>query len=237
MSSEKFADAIPHVDADGNFERSLPDIEDAAGFLKAEVEEPAVLIDGLLHVGSKMVLGGGAKSFKTWTMIDLAVSVANGQPWMGRRTIECKVLYVNLEIQPAFFKKRIAEILQRRGLSLQPGELDVWNLRGYATDFTHLRPLIQEKIKNQRYGLIILDPIYKVLGGREENATGDIASLMNEIERLAVENKSAVVLAHISPKETKLERSPLIECQGQEFSRATPTAFSHSLDTRRKTPS
>jgi hypothetical protein len=53
----------------------LPEIEDAALFTKEEIEEPAVLVEGLLHVGSKMVLGGGSKAKKTWLLLDLAISV------------------------------------------------------------------------------------------------------------------------------------------------------------------
>ena len=33
------------------------------------------VVEGLLHRGSKMVLGGGSKSFKTWQLADLAMRV------------------------------------------------------------------------------------------------------------------------------------------------------------------
>ena len=47
--------------------------------------------------------------------------------------------------------------------------------------------------------LIIIDPIYKLLGLRDENKAGDIASLLNEIEALAVETGAAVAFgAHYS---------------------------------------
>ena len=54
-----------------------------------------------------MILGGGSKSFKTWQLIDLGLSVAHGVPWMGLNTERCKVLYLDLEFIPAFFKKRV----------------------------------------------------------------------------------------------------------------------------------
>ena len=45
----------------------------------------------------------------------------------------------------------------------------------------------------------MLDPIYKGLGKRDENKAGDIASLCNEIEQLAVQSGAAVVFgAHYS---------------------------------------
>ena len=47
--------------------------------------------------------------------------------------------------------------------------------------------------------MIVLDPIYKLLGARDENKAGDIASLLNEIELLAVKTGAAVAFgAHFS---------------------------------------
>jgi hypothetical protein len=80
-----------------------------------------------------------------------------------------------------------------------PGYLRVWNLRGHAADLTKLLPLILQGIGGSQYDLIILDPIYKLLGQRDENKAGDIASLLNEIEYLAVKTGAAVAFgAHYS---------------------------------------
>ena len=56
-------------------------------------------------------------------------------------------------------------------------------------------PLIIERIKTEAYGLIIIDPLYKLLGAKDENAAGDIASILNMLEKLAVKSKAAVVFA------------------------------------------
>jgi hypothetical protein len=74
--------------------------------------------------------------------------------------------------------------------------LHVWNLRGHNGDLTILRPKLEEKIARFQFGLIILDPAYKVLGNRDENANGEIANLMNEFEALARSSGAAVVVAH-----------------------------------------
>ena len=52
------------------------------------------------------------------------------------------------------------------------------------------------KFKDGGYSLIVFDPIYKGLGDRDENKAGDIASLLNEIESLAVETGAAVAFGH-----------------------------------------
>jgi hypothetical protein len=50
-------------------------------------------------------------------------------------------------------------------------------------------------MKDRNYVLVIIDPIYKGMGGREENAAGDVAMLCNELERIAVQTKAAVFYA------------------------------------------
>jgi DNA-binding transcriptional ArsR family regulator len=74
--------------------------------------------------------------------------------------------------------------------------LHVWNLRGHNADITLLRPKLEEQLVKHQFGLIILDPAYKVLGNRDENANGEIASLMNEFEAMAQKTGAAVVVAH-----------------------------------------
>jgi hypothetical protein len=59
-----------------------------------------------------------------------------------------------------------------------------------------LRPKLEEQLMRHQFGLIILDPAYKVLGNRDENANGEIAGLMNELEALAQSSGAAVVVAH-----------------------------------------
>jgi regulatory protein RepA len=177
----------------------LPDIEDAATLTTADLPKPPVLIDKILHAGSKMVIGGGSKSFKTWALADLAISVACGTPWWGQETSRTRVLYINLEIQPAFFAERLKKVLSARGLTLNREELSVWNLRGHAAGIERLIPRILSEVSKQSYRLIILDPIYKCLGSRDENRAGDIGSMMNQLEWLAVKSEAAVVFgAHFS---------------------------------------
>src|ERR1044071_1769006 len=78
--------------------KNLPAIEDAASFLSQKLPEPAELINGILHQGCKLALGGGSKAFKTWTFLDLAISISHGCPWLSVHTTRARVAYVNLEL-------------------------------------------------------------------------------------------------------------------------------------------
>jgi 5S rRNA maturation endonuclease (ribonuclease M5) len=165
----------------------LPPVIDAAEFLAQPIIPPPELIWGILHQGSKMVLGGGSKTFKTWTLTDLAVSVAAGEPWLSFKTTKGHVLFLNFEIQPAFFQHRIATVSKEKKIELSPGMIDVWNLRGHSASYHVIIPRI------------ILDPIYKLYGDTDENAAGAVAKLLNALEWLTVDTGAAVAFgAHYS---------------------------------------
>ena len=177
----------------------LPTILDAADFMSAPEAEPCQLVRGVLHQGSKLVLGGGSKSFKTWTLLDLALSVAHGLPWLGHDTTRGPVLYLNFEIQNYAWQKRIAAVADAKGIALKPGAIKLWNLRGHASDFGTLLPEVIAQTKASGFALIILDPIYKLYGRTDENKAGDVAALLNGMENLAVQTGAAIAFgAHFS---------------------------------------
>jgi hypothetical protein len=177
----------------------LPAIVDSSSFLAETLPLPCELVYGVLHKGSKMVLGGGSKTFKTWTLLDLAVSVAAGEPWMSFKTSKGRVLFLNFEIQPAFFQQRIAALVREKSINLPPDQFDVWNLRGRFASYQTIIPRIIKRVKKAEYALIIFDPIYKLYGDTDENAAGQVARLLNALESLAVETGAAVAFgAHYS---------------------------------------
>ena len=181
--------------------RELPPIQDCFDLLAEKLAMPAELVKGLIHQGTKVVLGGGSKSRKTFDLIDLAVSVATGIPWWGSDTIKGRVLYINFEIPKVFFQDRVKKICEAKNLTLEKGMIDHWCLRGYANDAVVLCNQILRKLKanNSVYALIIIDPVYKMLGDKNENAAGDVAYVLNELEVLCVETLAAVVFgAHHS---------------------------------------
>lgn len=175
----------------------LPEILFLRDFAATVRPPPPQIIEGILHRGCKMVLGGTSKSNKSWCLLDLALSVASGQPWWGRRCEKAAVVYINFELHDWALGQRINALCASRPECQHLGDtLAVWNLRGKNADLTLLRPKLEEQLAKFQFGLIILDPAYKVLGNRDENANGEIAGLMNEFEALAQSSGAAVVVAH-----------------------------------------
>lgn len=156
---------------------------------------PPELVKGILFRGSKLMLGGGSKSFKTWVLLDMALSVATGTPWWGIATVRAPVLFVNFELQDWSFERRVRAMMKAKLIAEAPDFL-VWNLRGRARDFRELRLPLLNKVRKYKVGLVVLDPIYKCLGERDENSNGEVGDLLNEIESVAVDADCAMVHGH-----------------------------------------
>lgn len=173
----------------------LPDIKDAADLLVNPPSLPPEVVEGVLHQCCKVVIGGGSKTNKTWIFCDLAVSVASGEPWLRHSVTRGRVLFVNLEIHEAFFTQRLNAVAEAKRCTIERGWLDTWNLRGKCADYQTTLPQIAERIRTVGYSLVIIDPIYKLLGKADENAARDIGAMMNAIEALATSSGAAIAIA------------------------------------------
>jgi hypothetical protein len=153
-----------------------------------------------------MVLGGGSKSFKTWTLLNMGLSVAYGKPFWGHEVKQGRVLYVDMELDEEDLQFRKNWIERAMGIRESiPGKFDVLPLRRILNQWRrkkkqgiNLDPFeeITKIIGRSRndYSLILLDPLYKFLGDRKENDTADMADLFADIEYLSDETGAAVVV-------------------------------------------
>jgi cobalamin biosynthesis Co2+ chelatase CbiK len=195
-------------------EEWLPRIVNALDFLDEQIPDSKVLISGMLNQGCQMMLAGGSKTFKTWMLLDLAMSIAAGVPWLGFDTAQARVLYVDFELRPKTLQRRILKIKSARNLTWEKPMLEIMPLRGKAASYDELIPKILEAVKNKGYGAIILDPIYKIYGNTDENKAGDVARVLNELERLSVESGAAVIFSHHYSKGNQSSKDPIDRASG-----------------------
>lgn len=188
------AEARLAEDLMADLDSGLPDIEPSDSLAAQDLPLPPEIIKGFLHQGLKGVLGSASKARKTWILMDMGIAVSEGLPFWRWHTIKGKVLYINFEIPREFMRSRLLALRKCRGLSATPN-FHIWNLRGKAAPLWLLLDNFISRIKREGYSLVIIDPIYKSLGDREENAAEDVAQVCNEMERIAVEAGCAVVYA------------------------------------------
>lgn len=178
----------------------LPAMDDLSSLTGANrPEPPPELVKGILHQGSKLILGGTSKGRKTFSLLDLAVSVSTGTPWWGLETIQGPVCYINFEIQLPFFAKRFEDICRAKDATPAKGMFMGWTLRGMVEGIEKMSDSMIKSLQDHKFALIVIDPIYKALGDRDENKAGDVASMLNELERIAVKTGAAIAFgAHYS---------------------------------------
>ena len=74
---------------------------------------PPELIEGVLHKGCRACISGSSKAGKTWTLVNLAVAAASGSEWLGRPTIESKILYLDFELHRSFAQQRFKWVREK----------------------------------------------------------------------------------------------------------------------------
>jgi len=154
------------------------------------------LIPGVLRVGHKMLLAGPSKAGKSFLLINLAVSIAEGADWIGLNCKQGRVCYVNLELDSASCFMRFREIYAKKGIEPKHADnLDIWNLRGHAVPMNKLAPVMIHRFKDRKYVAVIIDPIYKVITGDENNAT-EMSQFCSYFDRVATEMGVSVIYCH-----------------------------------------
>ena len=202
------------------------DITAAAAFCAEDESDPPQLIEGIVYQGAKMIIAGLSKSRKTWNLTDLAIAVSLGEPWCGFPTRASTVLYVNLEIASFSYRKRLRLICAGRGFA--PGDLSrfhIWNRRGKDNEITQLARRIRKQAERLGAELIIIDPIYKTYGDREENSNTEMAQLLNELEKLAKDTNAAVLIAAHFPKGNLTGRDAIDRVAGASVFGRDPDAL------------
>ena len=175
----------------------LPDTESLAASWQNLPALAPPLIDGVLRQGHKMLLAGPSKAGKSFALIELCISIAEGARWLGR--FDCargKVLYVNLELDRASCLHRFADVY--KALSLAPDHvdrIDLWNLRGASLPMDKLTPKLIRRAKSRGYLAVVIDPIYKVLTG-DENAADQMARFCNQFDLVCRALGCAVIYCH-----------------------------------------
>lgn len=157
---------------------------------------PEELITGVLRRGHKMLISGSSKAGKSFLLMELCISIAEGIPWLGFPCKQGKILYVNLEIDPASCVNRFLKIY--KALKVEPKRMDniiIWNLRGHAIPLDQLVPKLVRRVRDIHLAAIIIDPIYKVITG-DENSASDMGAFCNQFDKICAETGCSVIYCH-----------------------------------------
>jgi len=192
-------------------------IIDARDTVDKVLPEPIQVIEGLLPEQAKLVIGGSSKTYKTWFTQDMSLSVGCGADFIGRKCLQRKVLYVNLELKETSFERRIQTIIAAKGLKLDFNWFYHISLRGLIARLSpkELVDRIVSMTLKRKCRLVVIDPIYKAnTQCKDENAAGETTVFFNELDRIVTEKGASLAFDDHFSKGNQAEKDPLDAIRG-----------------------
>lgn len=181
----------------------------------ATLVTPKFVIADLLHRGMVLMLTGASKSGKTFLLLAMAIAVAAGINFLRWVAYPGRVLFVNCEIPEPFLKQRLRQLCRALQVDeTKMSNLDVLTLRGRVVDMEDLAIHLVGRIKPGDYDLIVIDPIYKLYGNRDENSASAIGNLCGLLGKLATHTMAAVVYATHFAKGNQSGRNSIDRASG-----------------------
>lgn len=166
-----------------------------AHFLAQEFPPPKWLVEDVVPAGGCCWLFGPPKSLKSWSALDLALAVASGQTWLGRRTTPGRVWIVDAESIAARLQDRLQRLAAGRGLATA----DLSNLIVECPGrflLSRMRDLerFRRSVREIQPALIVLD-CWQRFHALDENKAADMGPLLGDL-REAAAGAAAIAIHH-----------------------------------------
>jgi RecA-family ATPase len=222
IGKESFAEWKDYIESIND---DLPDEESLESVWNTLPELAPPLIDGVLRQGHKMLIAGPSKAGKSFALIELCISLAEGIKWLGFGCAQGKVLYVNLELDRASCLHRFKDVYTT--MQVKPdnlGKIDIWNLRGRSVPMDQLAPKLIRRAQKKNYIAIVIDPIYKVITG-DENSADQMARFCNQFDKVCTELGCAVIYCHHHSKGSQSGKRSMDRASGSGVFARDPDAL------------
>ncbi len=175
-------------------------VRDAAEVLAAvdAAGPPSWLVAGLWPSDAYGVLAAESKAGKTWAILDLAVSVACGRPWLGRFDCPARPALVFLgEGGERSTVRRLRAVCAHKGLD--PGGL-AGRLR-LCFRVPKLRSgedlaAVEAELEAFPAGLVVVDPLYLAAAGAQAASLFDMGAALEPIQAVCQHASAALVVVH-----------------------------------------
>jgi len=159
------------------------------------------LVEELWGAKSVGVIGGAPKCAKTWLGLDIALSVATGTACLGKYVVPEPgpvLIYLAEDSLPAV-RGRVAGMARHRGTELSGVEIHVITAGSLRLDREPDRMRLLETTRRLRPRLLLLDPLVR-LHGIDENNASEVAALLAYFRSLQRLLDVSVILVHHTRK-------------------------------------
>ena len=183
---------LPRVNKNGSLQ---PQITPWDAFRAEGHKYPEQIIDGLLYRGTKCMIAGQSKSYKSHLLMQMSVCVSQGIDFLGMRTVKLPVLYINMELPLFAMQARFTKMNDYILSTEQNDNLLLLNCRGVEFGTNQLKDQLDE-ISQLNPGVVVVDPIYKLANGMDENSAGEVGQMLRVFDEICEYTNAAVVFCH-----------------------------------------
>lgn len=170
----------------------------------ARISNMPWLIDGLIPAETFGVVFGEPGCGKSFTMVDMACSVASGHQWQGMDTgDEGIVIYVSAEGGNGMrFRKRAWEQVNRRAPLMRV--MPMATIMDDPKDVGSLTQVLREYKRriDQPIKMVVIDTLNRSMAGNE-NDNSDMADFVRGCEQIQSDHSCGVVVVHHSGKDAE----------------------------------
>ena len=149
------------------------------------------IVDRLIPKESITVLFGKGGIGKTWLMMDIARCIGSGLDYLGYETQQAPVIFIDFENPLAVLNTRT----QRLG---EAENVHFWRV-GHELKPPKLDTTAWEQYKELPDGAVLVFDTLRASHGRDENASNEMASIMEKIKELR-DCGFTIILLHHTPK-------------------------------------
>lgn len=170
-------------------------------FESREFHDPEWAVENLIPADGITILSGQPGSFKTWMILDLAISVAQGRPFAGKfEASQSPVLIIDEENQPRLIQAR----LRKLGVG-KDDQIHILSRKEFRIQKEDEVSRVIAQCKEMGVKLVIIDSLVRIHGS-DENSSTEMSKVFREISRFTKEGIT-VLLTHHEGKEQQVRRS------------------------------
>jgi hypothetical protein len=164
---------------------------------------PRWLIEGLWADQAVGIIGGEAKSCKSFLALDMAVAVASGSPCLRHFPVAQtgRVLLYAAEDAPVVVRQRLEGICRLCQLNLAQLDIQVITAPSLRLDHNEDQKRLRDTVDQLRPKLLLLDPFVR-LHHIDENLSSEVAAILGHLRCLQRMFKLAVTIVHHARKQS-----------------------------------
>ena len=171
-------------------------VDDASEWLSMPDTPDNPIIEGLIEQGESVAVVGSSKAGKSFLALQMAVCIAAGVPFLGRKTCRRGVLVDNLEVSEVQYKRRLRRMTDAMGVSWEQfrGTLFTNNRKNLDTTWEDAG----DTAEFLGAEVIVIDPFYQIYEGSEIDEK-EIKVAIEQMKSLQKRGFTLIVVFH-APK-------------------------------------